>query len=132
MGLIGRILCVTAVAVALALAVVTVSLVGSAAAERDVMVRRGRSTSHRLDSIDGMAHAHEVSEPDTAPAGLTFGGTAATSPATPRVDSPPALVAAGAVIGRPDVGSLQHARTASGAPPTIGVRPTPGRAPPIA
>lgn len=116
--------------VAVTLVVVALAAVSPGGAERDVVVRRGRGASHRLDSADGAAHVHDIGDVEMAPgaevwrAGVLDGsGASAPQPAlasAPVRHRPLELIAD--PIARVPVLAVQGSRPApaSGrAPPTL-------------
>lgn len=133
MGVIGR---TSGLLAALALFIVSVAVVGESAAERDPMVRRGRSASHRLDTLDDVAHAHDVTASDATTAGLTLGQVARARSATPqqprRGASQAANIPSSEARGVPDVRAVSLRCLGNVPLSDAGVPPTPGRAPPIA
>jgi len=109
-----------------AFALLTVSLVNSATLEGSRLVRMGRS-AQRLEAADGIPHAHEQDEPETALAGLVVGGLVrADAPATVHA-APPGRTR----IARTSEGAStshlvwpMHAPALDGAPPGAGIRLT--------
>lgn len=132
MVLIGRTFGVLSALVALSLAVVAVTVGSAGAPERDVVLRRGRGTSQRLDAMDGVPHAHEVTEPDTADPGRYIEARAEGGSRDRRSGPDPVRADPSRQMGGPDVPAARLAGPAAGEPRRLPLPSTPGRAPPTA
>ncbi len=133
-----------------AVALLTASLAGSGTLEEGRLVRMGRG-AQRLEAADGIPHAHEQYEPDSAPTGLVVAGPGwAATPVTVQ-GAPPGDASGGRTTTPPRSTSQLvwpiHTTALTGAPPgrvvrlaphdlrprsVRTIRPALGRAPPTA